>query len=154
MSNLTKHQEQYNRVNRWYERFKEINDGKIHDKSSEFYQDVVYAFFMNCHHLKDWIKNDPAAASVANNGENYINNNPDLRLCADICNGVKHLRRTSNRSRENPEFGKKEAKLYIGSGPITISVKYEINTKSRTIDAFDLATRCMKTWKIFIRSIV
>ena len=55
---------------------------------------------MNCHHLKDWIKNDSAAASVANNVENYINNNPDLSLCADICNGVKHLRRISSRSGE------------------------------------------------------
>jgi len=154
MSNLTKYQEQYNRLNRLYESFKEINDGKIHDKSSEFYQDVVYAFFMNCHHLKDWIKNDPAAASVTNNVENYINNNPDLRLCADICNGVKHLRRVSNRSGERPEFGKKKAKLYIGSGPTTISVKYEINTDSGTIDAFELSTKCMKAWKIFIRSIV
>jgi len=154
MSNQTKYQEQYNRLNRLYESFKEINDGKIHDKSSEFYQDVVYAFFMNCHHLKDWIKNDLAAASVKDNVENYINNNPDLRLCADICNGVKHLRRDSNRSGERPEFGKKKAKLYIESGPITIALKYEIKTDSGTIDAFDLATKYIKAWGIFIQSII
>ena len=53
-----------------------------------------------------------------------------------------------------PKFGKKNAKLYIGSVSITISVKYEINTDSGTIDAFDLATKYMKAWKIFIRSIV
>ena len=154
MLNLTKYQEQYNRLNRWYKRFKEINDGKIHDKPSEIYQDDVYAFFMNCHHLKDWIKNDTAAASVANNVENYINNNPDLSLCADICNGVKHLRLISNRSGERPKFGKKVAKVHIGSGPITIALKYEIKTDSGTIDAFDLATKCIKAWEIFIQSII
>ena len=154
MSNLTKYQEQYNRLNRWYIRFKEINDGKIHNTPSEYYQDDVYAFFMNCYHLKDWIINDTAAASVANNVENYINNNPELSLCADICNGLKHLRLISDRSGERPKFGKKRGNLVIGSGPITIALKYEIKTNSGTIDAFDLATKCIKAWEIFINSII
>ena len=141
MLNLARYQEQYDRLNRWYKRFKEINDGRTHDKPSEIYQDDVYAFFINCYHLKDWIKNDTVASSIANNVENYINNNPELLLCADICNGLKHLCLISERSRERPEFGKKIAKLYIGSGPITIALKYEIKTDSGTIDAFDLATK-------------
>ena len=140
-------------MKRWYKRFKEINNGQIHDKPSEFYEDEIYAFFMNCYHLKDWIKKDPAAASVANEVENYINNNPELSLCADICNGLKHFHFSGDRSGESPEFGKTAAKLYIGSGPTTIALKYEIKIKSGTIDAFDLATKCKKTWEIFIKSI-
>ena len=140
-------------MKRWYKRFKEINNGQIHDKPSGFYEDDVYAFFMNCYHLKDWIKKDPAAASVANMVENYINNNPELSLCADICNGLKHFHFNRDRSGKSPEFGKTAAKLYIGSGPTTIALKYEIKTKSGTIDAFDLATKCIKAWEIFIKSI-
>jgi hypothetical protein len=140
-------------VKRWYKRFKEINDGLIHDKPSEFYEDEIYAFFMNCYHLKDWIRKDPAAASVTNQVENYINNNTELSLCADICNGLKHFHFDGDRSGENPEFGKKKAKLDIGSGLTTIAVKYEINTSSGSIDAFDLATKCMNAWEDFIKSI-
>jgi len=141
-------------VKRWYKRFKEINNGQIHDKPSEFYEDEIYAFFMNCYHFKDWIKKDPATASVANQVENYINNNTELSLCADICNGLKHFHFDGDRNGESPEFGKTKAKLDIGSGPTTIAVKYEIKTKSGTIDAFDLATKCIKTWDIFIKSIM
>ena len=138
------YQEQFERVKRWYKRFKEINNGQIHDKPSEFYEDDVYAFFMNCYHLKDWIKKDPAAASVENIVENYITNNPELSLCADICNGLKHFHFNGDRSGKSPEFGKKAAKLCIGSGLTTIALKYEIKTISGTIDAFDLATKCIK----------
>jgi len=138
-------------VKRWYKRFEEINNGRIHNKSSEHYEDEVYAFFMNRYHLKDWIKNDPVAAvSVINRVEGYINNNPELSLCADISNGLKHFQLDRERSRESPEFGKKKAKLDIGKGPITIALKYEITTNTGTIDAFDLATKCMKAWEIFL----
>ena len=140
-------------MKRWYKRFKEINNGQIHDKSSEFYEDEIYAFFMNCYHLKDWIKNDPAAASVANKVEGYINNNPELSLCTDICNGLKHFHLDRERSGESPKFGKTKAKLCLGTGPTTIAVKYEIKTKSGPIDAFDLARKCMKAWEDFIKSI-
>jgi len=105
---------------------------------------------MNCYHLKDWIKNDPAAGSLANRVEGYINNNPEFLLCADICNGLKHLQLNRERSGESPEFGKKKAKLKVGIGPPTIALKYEINTNSGIVDAFILATKCMELWKNFI----
>jgi len=108
---------------------------------------------MNCYHLKDWIRNDPAAVLVANRVEGYINNNPELSLCADICNGLKHLQLYRERSGESPEFGRKKAKLDIGKGPIIIALKYEITTNTGIIDAFDLATKCMKLWEYFIKSI-
>ena len=150
---MTKYQEQFKRLNRWYERFKKINDGQIHDKPSEFYQDEVCAFFLNCYHLKDWIINDIAAASVAGQVEEYINNNSDLSLCADICNSLKHLHLDRERSGEKPKFGKRSAKLNIGAGLTTIAVKYTIKTSSGYIDAFELATKCMEAWESFIASI-
>jgi len=145
MSKLTKPQEQFKRLHRWYECFKKINDGKIHDKPSDFYQDEVYAFFMNCYHLKDWIKNDPAAASVADKVEDYINNNLELSLCADIYNGLKHLRLDREEpSGESPKFGPRKYKVGLGTEPTTIAVKYIINTSSGPIDAFEIATKCME----------
>src|SRR5258708_1539825 len=31
-----------------------------HDRPKHDYEDDLWAFFQNCWHLKDWIKNDPA----------------------------------------------------------------------------------------------
>ena len=150
MSELSKHQEQFKRLGRWYERFKNINDGQIHDKPSDCYQDEVIAFFMNCHHLKVWIINDPTAVSVANKVEAYINNNTELSLCAYICNSLKHLRLLKKqRSKEKPEFGPRKYEIDLGTEPKTIAVKYTINTLSGPRDAFDIATKCMEAWGKF-----
>lgn len=98
-----KYPEQLNRVRRWYQRFQEISEGRLHDKPSDFYQDEVYAYFMNCYHLKEWIKNDKGALPPEVNIERFISNDPHMALCADICNGNKHLKLSDRpRSFENP----------------------------------------------------
>lgn len=153
MSKSSMYLEQLDRVRRWYNRFKNINDGIVHNQPSEYYQDEVYAFFLNCYHLKDWIKNDSAAASVAVRVEQYINNTAELSLCADICNGLKHLKLRKNKSGESPKFGSRKFELNIGPGSTTIAVKYSVDTSSGPIDAFDLATRCMEAWEKFFSSI-
>ncbi len=145
------YEEQFERVKRYLSKFKEINDGKIHDQSSPHYDDDVYAFFQNCYHLKDWIKNDPACSSW-NNVENYINNNPKLRICADLCNARKHLVLKSHRSIENPDFAGSGITLSIDEKDFYISIKYIISTNSGTIDAFALAEDCVKAWETFIQS--
>lgn len=150
MRKPTKYNEQLDRVKRWFERFKEIEEGRSHDRQSDNYQDDVYAFFMNCYHLKDWIKNDTAASSVAGKVEDYVSNSRDLSLCADICNGLKHLVLNSERSGEDPEFDSRKFEVGVGTHPPTIAVHYTINTKSGPIDAFSLATKCLDDWENFI----
>ena len=49
--------EQFNRVKRWHKKFEEISKGKAHNQESNYYKDVMYAFFQNCFHLKDWVIN-------------------------------------------------------------------------------------------------
>ena len=147
MAIQTKYEDQLNRVRRWYQRFREINEGKLHDRPSDFYQDEVYAFFMNCYHLKDWIRNDPSGSSIAGKVEGYINTTPELSLCADICNGLKHLTLTTHRSGEKPEFGPRKFEVGIGAEPTTIAAHYTINTDSGPIDAFNLATKCLEAWE-------
>jgi hypothetical protein len=146
-----KYQEQLDRVRRWYQRFKEISEGRPHDRASDYYQDDVYAFFMNCYHLKEWIKNDPAHSPLGASVETFISNNPDMALCADICNGIKHLTRNRNpRTAENPKFGNRKFKVGVGTETTTIAVEYTINTTSGPVNAFDLATRCLRAWDDYI----
>lgn len=152
MNSSSKYLEQFNRVKRWYQRFVLIDQGRPHDHPSDFYQDDVYAFFQNCYHLKDWIKNDGSVGAAADKVEEFINKNEELRLCADICNATKHLHLTSSRSGQDPRFGQRKFKVGVGGPPTTISAKYTVDTSVGPVDAFELATKCLQAWKTFIRS--
>ena len=143
--------EQYDRMKRWFNRFVALDQGRLHDVPSDNYLDDIYAFFMNCYHLKDWIKHDGTVApAVQQSVEHHINLSHPLKLCADICNSLKHLRLTSSRSGENPAFGKKHFSLALGTGPATINLKCEIDTSAGAIDAFQLATECVSAWDTFL----
>jgi hypothetical protein len=146
------YREQYDRMKRWYERFAAIDQGRPHDIASDNYLDEIYAFFLNCYHLKDWIKFDSAVPFKDQQAvEGHISANRSLRLCADICNSLKHLRLKSNRSGESPAFGKKHFALALGSGrPPTVSLKYEVDTANGLEDAFKLATECVSAWDGFL----
>ena len=152
MSSSSKYLEQFDRVKRWYQRFVTIDRGKQHDFPSDYYQDEVYAFFLNCYHLKDWIRNDKSVGAAAAKVEEFINNNRELSLCADICNGIKHLRLTSTRSGQDPRWGLRKFNVQLGGPQTTISVKYSIDTSSGVVDAFELATKCVQAWEEFIAS--
>jgi hypothetical protein len=107
---------------------------------------------MNCYHLKDWIKNDAAVpATVRDAVEAHINSNRPLRLCADICNSLKHFKRKPwfNRSGESPRFGRKQYALDLGTTPPAISLEYEVHTDTGPIDAFQLASECIAAWDAF-----
>ena len=70
--------DQLNRVIRWYRRFQQINEGIQKSASFEGQYDDMLAFFMNCYHLKDWIKNDISDDSLNTVVEDYINQNDCL----------------------------------------------------------------------------
>ena len=88
---MCEYKEQYDRTKRWYEEFKKINNKKEHIRNTQYEDDIVYAFFQNCYHLKDWIKNDDKI-KTRKNVERFIEENKCLSICSDICNGSKHLK--------------------------------------------------------------
>jgi len=144
-------------MKRWYERIKKIDQGEPHDLSflnlpSDYFYDEVYAFFLNCYHLKDWIQNDDAV-ELKMPVDDFINQHECMCLCADICNGIKHLRRERrNRSGKDPKFGGRKFSLSLGGQPEPIiEVKFSIETKTGTIDAFELASECVRKWEEFVK---
>jgi hypothetical protein len=159
MTDLRKHQEQFERMKRWYERIKKIDQGRQHDLSfinlsPGYFHDEVYAFFQNCYHLKDWIKNDETVRLPEKDVEDFINQNECMCLCADICNGTKHLKLKDERRRSDqyPDFGGRKFSLSLEGGPEPIiGVKFSIETKKGTIDTFELASECVRKWEEFIK---
>jgi hypothetical protein len=149
-----KYMEQWERVQRFFLRFESLSKSIDHSRPSQEYDDDVYAFFQNCYHLKDWIKNDPYCARWPS-VEALINGDAYLKLCADLCNAQKHLTLTTSRSSQNPVFDGGTIKLNIteGAGPtqVKVAVAYNIATATLgTIDALDLARNCVNSWKTFI----
>jgi hypothetical protein len=145
--------EQYQRMMRSYTRLAAMDQGQEYDASSQNYDDELFAFFLNCYHLKDWLKNDKAAGRAAQNDvEHFIDSSYPMKLCADICNSHKHLRLKAPRSDGNPRFAKSHYKLLGDRDATTISVKFEIETSRGPMDAFTLATQCVDEWKFFILS--
>jgi hypothetical protein len=139
-------EEQIVRVARYFRRFREYEAGLPADIGvSPEHKDLVYAFFLNCYHLKDWIKADPALATLGD-VEAFINGSPALRLCADICNASKHFELTRPRSNESPAVG--IPNLLVGRKSVVL--RYEVETNSGPIDSFELAERCMVAWSKFL----
>ena len=151
-----KYVEQWERTKRFMTRFEALSSGVNHTHASDNYEDDMQSFFMHCYHLKDWIKNDPYCAAWQS-VEQFIQADPHLPICADLCNALKHLTRTTNRSQENPQFGGSAIKLDIQEGGVKASVQIEMSfivttTKHGNIDALNLARNCMDSWKQFIAS--
>ena len=156
------HKDQYQRVLRWYERFRNINDGRQVGAQFECQYDEMLAFFMNCYHLKDWIKRDFELEKnhhdyiefnqVRDEIERFISDNECLALCADLCNGAKHCSVDEKRHRFiEPTLvrsvvyvDEKEPDKYVKRGWMLIS------ESGKEYDAFDLATQCVKKWKEFL----
>lgn len=147
---MDKTNEQFFRVKRWHRRLEEINNGKIHDRESDYYEDILYAFFQNCYHLKDWIINSGALAKDVI--DNFINSNTDLMICRDLCNGSKHLKINNPSIDKNIIVNRREYSMSIGGGPTKIEVCYWIHAGKYLVNAFDLATNCVVQWEAFLKS--
>lgn len=149
MKGARMYEEQVQRLERWFERFAEFKEGTLDKPSSDYYMDIVHAFFQNCHHLKDWINNDPGVEIAKETVEEWISSKVELKICADICNSTKHLKLNNVRSGTTPTIGKAHYTFHTHEG--TTSLTFTVDTASGPEDAFELATRCMEAWRQFIK---
>jgi len=155
MNNKSQWFEQYRKMLRWYERFKSINNGTKHNRPSEYYQDEIEAFFINCFHLRDWIKNDQSLKITDKNKRlrKFIDESNNMKICHDICIGRKHLQLDRPKADKDTRFGSRHHNLSFGGNNAIYSAKYTIISGGKTFDAFALATSCIKEWKDFIKNI-
>ena len=140
--------EQFDRMKRWYDRVRKISEGKEHNLPTDYYQDEVYAFFINCYHLKDWIKNDAETHVASEEVEKFVNNSEFLKVCGDLCNGSKHLTIRNPKNSRDTHIDGRHFALHLGSGPI-IHIEYDVVSGNKVYDAFSLASKCVQEWEEF-----
>lgn len=151
----TKWDEQYDRAARYLKRLSDIAQGILHTANSQTYADDLFAFFLNCYHIKDWIRSDPTTAGWTD-VEAYVSGNRHLALCADLCNAAKHCVLIRHRSTENPVFAGGDIRMKITDGlsgreKIEIAINYKICTQSGELDALDVARQCMTAWDAYLK---
>jgi hypothetical protein len=144
--------DQWARVGRWFKLFRETNEGRPHDRESDYYRDEVYSFFQNAYHLKDWLRNDSAVSARVGDVESMIEGSQSFRLCADLCNGSKHLKLTKHKQSADTKLTKQDFRLAVADDPPTISAKYEVDSGGKTYDAFTLAQACMTEWESYLKA--
>ena len=156
---MPSYQEQLDRVRRYYERFKRINDGLENNTVPlDQHLDDVHAFFQNCYHLKDWLKNDRAYRKhTGPEVEEYVSTTRVLAVCADICNGSKHLILSRGpRSGAQPTFGPRIISIELTDSlsgkdsPTVLKLRVEIDHGGRKLDAFQLASDALEAWTHFV----
>lgn len=143
--------EQWTRVNRYYDRFKQMNDGvEGHGKSSDYYFDDMLSFFQNCFHLRDWLIADNfISAKTTKTPKQYVNDTECLAICADLANAVKHMRLTHG-MKSGAEPKRANRSLAVTGSSSVVMLKANIEHKGVILDAFKLATDCMEAWKAYL----
>lgn len=148
----TSWQDQRNRVGRWHKRLSAIGRGVSSTMSKDEALDDVFAFFMNCYHLRDWIIGSGFKSELE--VDNYIRSNSDLSLCRDVCVGLKHFRAERKRALFDSSWSTATVSVSYTSLPARLepipSEHWVITTDRGDVDMFDLADRCVAAWDRFL----
>src|ERR1035437_4070866 len=123
---------QFYRTERWLGRLQAIYSGKHTPVGNwDDPMDHVLAFFLNCYHIKDWLKAGPewredVTPEVRRKAvEQFVEESEVLRICADLCNGNKHfLLSHAPRSGTVPELKSVHTKVDTSTDPQTKTTRY------------------------------
>jgi hypothetical protein len=136
-----------------YRKLADIKKGMypLHGGDVEF---ELFGFFEVSYHLKDYIKESPDYSKYSN-VEEFISANRYLRICADICNRLKHSKLTKPPRSASP-IGpfKIKTEITVGPTPEDATVKIRearIDTELGEVCCFDLAARCITEWQSYFK---
>jgi hypothetical protein len=105
-------------------------------------EDVLYAFFQNCYHFRDWLVAEAAVPQV--DIDRLFAAHTELRLAGDICNATKHL--TLSRPKQPREFSL--AREYRGPRRgwfgLEESETFVVLSDGAKYEALELADTCME----------
>jgi hypothetical protein len=130
-------------------------------------KDDVYSFFQNIHHLKDWLRHDPASHVTKADVETFIKNSSELSICADLCNGSKHLKLTSPLTGDPATAVTKLSAEHLSAGhavvlggggtpqplvlsPAKVIRRFEVSSGNSQHDVLDLAMSAYEQWRVWL----
>lgn len=137
---------QYNRMLRWFDKFKKTNPANFENPQIDDQHDMVYACFQNIFYMKDWLHFDAAISKEDLN--EFVNRNLELQICRDICNGTKHLDLTNASVDDDFTIIREYNHFY----KVLEQDEYHliILTGGHKFELKDLAWKCINLWNEFI----
>lgn len=151
------YQDQLARVERFLRRI------SIPSTNRDEYEDLLWAFFQNCWHLRDWILNDKKISARKKLGVNRgIKKSSALAICQCITNRTKHFKLTWPIPARLKQKGKWQARRIVrvlggisvdikdsvsGGDSATISLDYVIKSRTKTYRALTVAEDAVREWK-------
>lgn len=139
---------QYDRAQRWIIRFKELKYEEYSD--SNYYFDIMYTCFQNIFYIKDWLVNDNTTNLNNDLLNQFINNNLEIGLCRDICNGTKHLTLNSASVDQNFSIIREFNSLSIINNKERFDII--ILVAGKKYSPIILLEECMIKWNTFIKT--
>lgn len=139
-------QSQYERMQRSFERLKREY------RSSIEYDDDLLHFFMDCWHLKDWIKNDTRLPKTLQDAiESEVKSHLSLEVAADLANGWKHL--SIDEKRYPPRVGANVTAKSVGwdFGTGKVDVRHEVTmSDGSVVSAQAVADDACNAWRAIL----
>jgi hypothetical protein len=158
-----KYLEQWERTQRWYSKVKKIQNGVDNSTSDKDCLDIVYAFFLNCYHLKDWVKWCLTDCREKRKIEDLFDKcfgDEVFKMCADLANKSKHLEIYNKRIKggaeivsQNVAIGIKQPASEINWVPPDSKYSWIIQGGDEKLNAYLLADKLMERWKKVLESI-
>jgi hypothetical protein len=143
--------QQLARTRRFLDRYRAIALPKPGQSHADYdtIDDYLWAFFQNCWHIKDWLRNDPTVPSTQKQAALMAAEaQPDLRVVADLANGTKHFLEEGDRT------GARDAAMQLVDGPDGSTGFMPVIKLSdgSSILALDAAVRGMAAWRAVLSS--
>ncbi|MEJ0053889.1 MAG: hypothetical protein WDN10_04170 [bacterium] len=160
---MDRYLDQWARINRWHRKVNTFYEGERSVLEDNERLDMVRTFFIECFHLKDWIKADFPNLSVATERIfDRVEGEECFKICADLANASKHV--------DLNKAVRKDKETKIGTQGITIMVdpikwdsdpkdylppvckyRWDIIASRKKFDVKELADECIESWKKFMR---
>lgn len=141
--------DQWDRVQLGLARIEAVYAGRPEPEGTAGASYDVFTFFVNCHHLVDWIASDAKLTrSTQRNARALVSKSNELKMCADLANRSKHCALTRARTGD-PSTGPSgnDATVMIGRGA---QHAFRVTSGGVELDALDLARACVMSWRTFL----
>ncbi len=124
-----------------------VDETDLQAIDEDTYQDMMWAFFQNCWHVKDWLCNDLSVPSTTKGAVvDLAHQSRDLKMCQQLCNGTKHL---------GPRDGAKHlgtATTYDFDRGLIETNCYIDDGNGQQVVGRELARRCVAEWERILGS--
>jgi hypothetical protein len=104
-------------------------------------------FFTHCFHLGDWLWEDKSTGLTEKQVRKFIEKDPALRICAGVANTTKHRTRSQSNA-----MTARIASVGFNDKETRVSIDWSKGPHGGTVDALDLARRCVAAWKGYLKA--